>query len=72
MPLAIGATDQPIGFFVANDSFTGRIELKLATNSAGDIAEVAERRRKVTDFDVGVGAIARSNAIDEVAMVGRS
>src|SRR5262249_38013847 len=65
------APQQPVGGFVADESFRGRIKLQRGIAQAvRDVPQVHQRRASVSDGDIGRGAAPRLDRLNEVLLVG--
>jgi hypothetical protein len=69
MTFPVASANQAIGFIIADDLFALRIELQQSPNPSCDVAQVAQRRREMADLDVGVGAFAALDAVEEVPVM---
>src|SRR6516165_6019029 len=67
--LAIGPSQQPVGFGVADARFGLGIEAQGMAGAVGDVAQVAQTRALVAFLNVGIGPAAFLDAIDEIPQV---
>ena len=68
--VAVFTLDELIGFRIADDLLFHGIELKRATDSGGDITQMTQGRREMSDQGVGVQLAALANRRDEIPDVG--
>src|SRR5262249_9479854 len=69
-PLPVFPPEQFVGLVIVQDALVLRVPAQGAADAVGDVAEVAKQRALVAVLDVGVGALAALDAIEEIPQVG--
>ena len=67
--LAIVAGSHGIGSVVVGDDFLFRVDVQHLTAADGDVGQVAQRGRIMSDLNVGCGTLAGANAVKEVRLM---
>src|SRR5262245_24937999 len=67
--LAVRPAQHRRGFLVVDDRLLHRVPLDLPPGADGDVAQVADRRRAVADFDVADRRLPALDAVQPVAVV---
>ena len=67
---AARTVEQRVGFVVAEEFFDHGIPAQVATESAADVAQVADRGSAVADLDIGHWQSTRLNAVESVVDLG--